>query len=257
MTGLLRTREKRVLRLTLDRGEQRNRLDGALCRSLAEALIEAEGDGSVGAVLLEAAGPVFSEGFASGEEGGEDTEAQTLLFGRTRPWLKPVVAAVQGPCLGAGLGLLAQAHIVIAAQGTQFGLTEIRLGGFPFITFPALVDVMGRRRALELALTGRLFSVSEAREFGLVHEICPAFELEDRAAHTVHHLASLSPAAVGSGLEFAAQMGGLGAARAQELAVRMAQQACSSADYAEGTAARRENRAPRWPSLTLRTPEEP
>lgn len=250
---LLISLEDRVCRLTLNRPGERNALDAALCRELLSALAGAERMPAAGAVLIGASGPVFCEGLdlARAPEPGPGVPAaelaELLNFGLRAT--KPVVVAVQGPCLGAGLGLLANAHIVLAAQGTQFGLTEIRHGAFPFPAFPALAHAMGERRALELALTGRLFSAPEARDYGLVHDICPAFELDDRAWHTARHLATLAPEPLRRGLEFARAARELPAAAARRLAETMLDETRRSPSYAEGIRALRERRPPRWPGL--------
>lgn len=253
MSALLIRQEDRVCRLSLNRPEHRNALDEALCRDLLAGLAGAERAPAINAVLLDATGPVFCEGFglehAPGLEPPENAVLLAELFSFALRSTKPVVAAVQGPCLDAGLGLLANAHIVLAAQGAQFGMTGIRHGAFPFLTFPALALAMGERRALELALTGRLFSAPEARGYGLVQEICPAFELDDRAWHTARHLASLSPEALRGGLEFTRRARQLSVEAAQRLAAEMTAVTRSSPDYAEGVRALRERRPPRWPSL--------
>ena len=79
-----------------------------------------------------------------------------------RGFSKPIVAAVAGPALGGGTGLVANCHVVIAGPNATFGLTEIRLGLWPFLVFRAVAAAAGERRALELALTGRIFDAREA-----------------------------------------------------------------------------------------------
>ena len=70
---------------------------------------------------------------------------------------KPMVAAVHGAALGGGTGLVANCHVVVALRDAAFGLTEIRLGLWPFLVFRAVAAALGERRAMELALTGRVF----------------------------------------------------------------------------------------------------
>jgi enoyl-CoA hydratase/carnithine racemase len=203
MDQLLMAREGRMLRLTLNRPEKNNLLTSSLCRDLVSALDNAERDAEVGCVLLEAAGPMFCGGLELAEEPQpEADEARERLFTFGREYRKPVVAAVQGPCLGAGVGLVANAHVVLAAQGVQFGLTEIRHGCWPYVTHRALAWAMGERRVVELSLTGRVFSAQDAMLFGLVHEIAPAFELDDRATAVARRLAESNSAALERGLEF-------------------------------------------------------
>lgn len=252
MSELLKSREGRLLRLTLNRPEKNNLLTLALRLELLAALEEAAADSQVGCVLLDASGPMFCGGLDMEEvlemgpkaAGGPDLR----LFGFGMGYAKPVVAAVQGPCLGAGVGLAANSHVVVAAQGVKFGLTEIRCGFWPFAVHGAVVRAMGERRVLELSLTGRVFSSQDAMQYGLVHEIAPAFELDDRATSVAQHLASISRDAIWCGLEF---MRRWRVEPAGSLAEEMAQELAASADFQEGVRAMREARKPDWPSLKV------
>ena len=243
-------REDRVLRLALNRPEKKNALNAVLCEALVEAVETAGDDSSVGAILIEARGDVFCAGMDLAEAAGEGAAAKTatherlFTFGlRSR---KPIVAAVAGPALGGGLGLVANAHVVVAAHGCNFGLTEIRIGMWPFVIWPAIVAAVGERRAIALAMTGRIFSVNEALQWGLVHEVAPAFELDDRASATAHHLAESSSQAMSLGLAYLKQSRGLDETAAAALALELREQAFSSEDYREGVAAFHEKRRPVW-----------
>jgi len=165
-----------LLRLTLNRPGKRNALDAALCRQLVETLDAAAADPGVGAILLLASGNVFCAGMdlAEIEQGGDTDEISALherLFTAGARLTKPLIAGVHGAALGGGTGLVANCHIVVASAGATFGLTEIRLGLWPFLVYRAVEAALGERRTLELSLTGRIFAASEAREYALVHEI--------------------------------------------------------------------------------------
>lgn len=253
MSHLLITRQDRVLRLTLNRPNENNLLTEPLCRDLFSTLRDAGGDRTVGSVLIEAAGPMFCAGLDLEEglypDAAEITETHERLFTFGLHYRKPIVAAVQGPCLGAGAGLIANAHVVVAAQGTQFALTEIRYGFWPFVTHRALALAIGERRTVELSLTGRLFSVQDALSYGLIHEIAPAFELDDRATAIARNLALSSQETLRRGLDFIQQSREMSWATAGILAADMIARTQSSADFAEGVHAARESRKPDWPSL--------
>jgi enoyl-CoA hydratase/carnithine racemase len=254
MSHLLITCQDRVLRLTLNRPDQNNLLTEPLCRDLLSTLRDAGRDRSVGAVLIEAAGPLFCGGLDLDEglfpDAGEITETHERLFTFGLHYHKPIVAAVQGPCLGAGVGLVANAHVVVAAQGTQFALTEIRYGFWPFVTHRALALALGERRTVELSLTGRVFSVQEALSFGLVHEIAPPFEVDDRASSIARNLAVSSQETLRRGLDFVQQSREMSWATAGILASEMIARTQRSADFAEGVHAARDSRKPVWPSLS-------
>lgn len=245
--------EGRVRRLTLARADKRNALNHELCKELTTALEQANQDPSVGSVLIDAEGPVFCAGMDLDDATAEDAPVRTRLHEHlfTFGWAmrKPVVAAVAGPALAGGVGLVANAHVVVAAQGSQFGLTEVRIGMWPFVVYRSLVAAVGPRRALELSLTGRVFGVNEAREYGLVHEITPAIELDDRATAIADQLAHWSPETVARGLDFVRHTADMSLGDAGRVAAMMRTENFASADFAEGVLAYREKRKPNWPSV--------
>jgi enoyl-CoA hydratase/carnithine racemase len=183
----LRTEQDgRLYRIALSSPEARNVIDADGCRDLAREFHEAEADESVGAILLEADGPIFCAGCEADEE--------LLSIGRKIE--KPIIAAVQGVVISGGLALAANAHVLVAAQGTSFGLTDIREGRWAEVFTDAIGYAIGRRRALELALSGRIFSTPEALAWGLVHHVAPAFELDDRATEVAQGIANAHPEAI-------------------------------------------------------------
>lgn len=252
-TSLGISREDRLLIVTLNRPEKRNALSFALCRELVDALGEAERDASAGAILLRAEGKAFCAGMDLEEilepDAAGRAEIHEAVFTFGARLTKPVVAAVQGPALGGGLGVAANAHILVAAEEATFGLTEIRLGLWPFMVFRAVALAVGERRAVELSLTGRIFGAAEAREWGLAHHVVPAGEADRKAREIAAALAASSPGAIRSGLEFVRQTRGLGREEAGEIAREFRTRIFTSADFREGVRAFREKRAPRWPSL--------
>lgn len=253
MPSLLEVRRQdRVLRLSLNRPEKRNALNAALCRELVETLEEAGRDPSVGAILLTGNGKSFCAGMdldeAGGAASGELSQIHERLFTAGFRLGVPLIAAVHGAALGGGTGLVANCHIVIADEGATFGLTEIRLGLWPFVVYRAVSAGLGGRRTLELALTGRIFGAAEAREMGLVHEV--AADLESRAAEIAAGVAGSSPTAIRTGLWFAHETRGRDWKEAGEIARQVRKEIFESADFQEGIRAFREKRKPIWPSLS-------
>ena len=155
-------------------------------------LKEAEADAATGSILIEAEGPMFCGGAAGDVDRG--------IFQLGVRSTKPIVAAVQGVALGAGLALIAGAHVAIAAQGSSFGFIDIREGRWNEDLFHVLSRSIGARRALELGLTGRIFTAPDALSWGLLHVVAPAFELDDRATAVARALAGADAAAVRSAL---------------------------------------------------------
>lgn len=244
------SREGAVLRVTLNRPDKRNALNAAMCQSIVETVENAETDTSVGAFLLDAKGDVFCAGMdldeAASPEAAQHTAIHERLFTIGARIRKPIVTAVQGPALGGGLGLICTSHVAVAAQGSTFGLTEIRLGMWPFVIYRSVALAVGERRALELSLMGRIFHVPEALQYGLIHESAPAFELDDRATAIAMHLAGMSPQAIGRGLEFVHKTYGVDPLTAAPLALEMRTAAFASDDFREGVAAFREKRRPNF-----------
>jgi enoyl-CoA hydratase/carnithine racemase len=185
----------RLCRIALASPEKRNVLDAASCKDLLRELRNAAADQATGAILIEADGSVFCAGVQC-----DDGDFDQSLFTIGKSIAKPIVAAVQGVAISGGLALVANAHVVVAAQGTSFGLTDIREGHWYEPIFQAVAGAVGERRALELGLTGRIFSTPEAFAWGLVHHVAPAFELDDRATEIATALANASPQAIGSAL---------------------------------------------------------
>jgi enoyl-CoA hydratase/carnithine racemase len=180
----------RVRRITLAAPAHRNILTSELARQFLTELADAEADPATGAVLIDAEGSVFCAGL----DFDDPPEDAIFTFGSLAP--KPIVAAMQGVATSAGVALLANAHIVIAAQGSSFGLTDIRDGHWHKGVQAAVQTVLGERRTRELALTGRIFTTPDALNWGLVHAATPAFELDDRALAAAQGLAGANAEAV-------------------------------------------------------------
>jgi enoyl-CoA hydratase/carnithine racemase len=250
------SREDRVLRVALNRPGKKNALSAEVCRAVIDAVEQGAEDRRIGCLLLEARGDMFCAGMDLTEASSADAAELSVLHDRFFTLgarvAKPIVAAVSGPALGGGVGLIANAHIAIAAQGCSFGLTEIRVGMWPFLIWRAMVTAVGERRATALALTGRIFSANEALQWGLLHEIAPAFELQDRAIATAEHLANSAPQVIRLGLSFVRQMRDADSSESTRLAHAFRQEAFDGADFSEGTAAFREKRKPVWADISAR-----
>ena len=243
--------EARVLTITLNRPERRNALNLKICRDLTDAFDRADTDRSIGAIVLNANGPVFCGGMDL-KEVLEINENQLVavherLFTTIQRMRTPIVAAVHGSALAGGTGLVANAHIVIAKPDTIFALTEIRIGLWPVLIFRSVAHAMGERRTVELALTGRDFSAAEAMDYGLVTEI--AEDPLQRATELARELSGFSPIALRAGLDYVHQIRGLDWENAGRVGRVTRDRLLSSDDFKEGSRAFLEKRQPSWPSL--------
>jgi enoyl-CoA hydratase/carnithine racemase len=196
-----------VVRLVLNRPEQRNALDPELAGALSSAVESASADASTRVIVITGAGSAFCAGakldalLAASER--NDVQAVRASFGvieqvyrallAARP---PLIAAVNGPALAGGAGIVGACDLAIASDRASLGYPEILLGLTPGMVLTLLVQQAGVRAALDLALTGRRVSAEEAARFGLVTEVVPADDLEARVAERARQLAALSPSAV-------------------------------------------------------------
>jgi enoyl-CoA hydratase/carnithine racemase len=246
------SREGRVLRVVLNRSEKRNALNGALCRELVAAIEKGDRDAGVGAILLSGAG----KSFCSGMDLSEMLTSSQASLGPVHERLftigarvtTPIIAAVHGAALAGGTGLAANAHVVVASDDATFGLTEIRIGLWPFVVFRAVVAAVGERRAVELGLTGRIIDAKEAAAIGLAHYVTRAAELETRAGEIATAVANTSAEAITRGLRFVSETRGMDSEQAGKVAQQSRQELFRTPDFAEGIRAFREKRPPQWPS---------
>jgi enoyl-CoA hydratase/carnithine racemase len=159
---------------------------------------------------------------------------------------KPIIAMVNGPALAGGMGLMVACDLVIAADTASFGTTEIAVGLWPMMITAEIIRNVGRKRTLELMLTGRKLSAAEALDCGLINRVVPAAELEAETRKLAGEIADRSPAAVGLGLR--------AFYRAQDMefepALRYLQgelgRVLALEDAAEGIAAFLQKRPPVW-----------
>lgn len=241
----------RVQTITLNRPEKRNALSLDLCRELVDAFDHADHSGVVGAIVLNANGPAFCAGMDLKEaitiDQNQLARIHDRLFTLIHRLRTPIIAAVHGAALAGGTGLAANSHIVIAAPDATFGLTEIRIGFWPMMIYRALEQAMGQRRTLELSLTGRIFNATEARDYGLVTEISD--DPLKRAHEIGVHLASFSPIAIGTGLDYVRQIHGHDWEHAGKVGHLTRARLIESKDFQEGCDAFREKRQASWPSL--------
>jgi enoyl-CoA hydratase/carnithine racemase len=190
-----------VARITLNRPDKLNALGigaGSNRDEIASALALADADGAVGSVLLCAAGRAFCAGgdlAGSGNRGDETVldnhlfnERILAFFAAFNGMHKPVIAAVHGLCLGAGLGMLAQCDLVIAADDARFGLVEGRIG-HPGAS--ELVPLIGAQWTKFLIYTGELIDARRAAEIGLVLVVEPAATLQARSFELARRIAAM------------------------------------------------------------------
>ncbi len=185
---LRRTDEGPVATVALARPESHNALNAALIEELTTCFEELAGEDAVRAVVLTGEGQSFCAGADIGymretagfsyEENIEDARRLATMFRTVDECPKPVVAKVAGAAIGGGVGLVAAADVAVAAEGTRFAFSEVRLGIAPATIAPFVVRKIGFSQARALFLTGERFSAGRAREMGLVHQVALAEDLD-------------------------------------------------------------------------------
>jgi methylglutaconyl-CoA hydratase len=195
-----------VARLTLNRPDKHNALDGATLQVLHEQLIALRNDAGVRLVVLTGAGASFCAGadiahmrsmmHATEQQNEEDA----MLLARCLRTLDelpcPVIARVNGNVFGGGVGVIACADIAIAVGTARFALTEVRLGIVPAVISAYVVAALGPRQARRLFLTGATFDAPEAQALGLLHFIAPADQLDALVASQIDLLLRGGPQAL-------------------------------------------------------------
>ena len=214
LVDLTATLRDRVAVLTLNRPESLNAFSSAMGRSLTTALRACDADDEVRVVVITGAGRAFCAGADfSGGAGVFGTPDDTDATGNKKPpfssdplddfhpWdvRKPVIAAINGHAVGIGLTMTLQCDIRIVADEAKLGIVQVRRGIMPDLhSHWTLPRVVGYARASELMLTGRMFSGTQAAQWGLAAESAPASAVLDRAAELARDLAvNTAPLSVG------------------------------------------------------------
>jgi enoyl-CoA hydratase len=195
----------RVGLIRLNRPQALNALNRALIRELAAALDAFEADDNIGCTVITGSEKAFAAG-ADVKEMADKTFTEAYLGDFAATWdraatvRKPVVAAVAGFALGGGCELAMQCDLIIAADNAKFGQPEIKLGIIPGIGgTQRLTRAVGKAKAMDLILTGRMMDAAEAERAGLVARIVPAGSLIDEAMKVAETIASLSlPSVLGA-----------------------------------------------------------
>ena len=185
--------------VTLNRPEALNALNAGLMSELAQALDAFEADDAVGAIVITGGEKAFAAG-ADIKQMREKTFMDCYLedflspdWERTARCRKPVIAAVAGFALGGGCELAMMCDIMIAADTAKFGQPEISIGTIPGLGgTQRLTRAIGKSKAMDMCLTGRMMDAEEAERAGLVSRIVPAAELQAEALKAAGKIAAMS-----------------------------------------------------------------
>lgn len=187
-----------VLRLTINRHEQRNALDSETVMELGEALVAAESDDSVRCIVITGAGDrAFCSGmdlksFAAGAQ-RRDPNRPGLEVLNARIYPKPVIAAANGSAVAGGFELMLACDLAVASDQAKFGMPEVKRGLAPGAGGTRLPRRIPLAVALEMGLTGEFISAARALELGLVNRVVPADKVQDEALALAAQIAANAP----------------------------------------------------------------
>ena len=194
----------RVTWLTLNRLERRNPLGLEMMEALLDALTTLPEECS--AVVIAGAGPVFSAGHDLAEVLGGDESELEKIFARCTELMEtvsripqPVVARVHGVATAAGCQLVAATDLAVAAESARFATPGVKIGLFCSTPMVPISRAIGRKRAMEMLLTGQMIDARTALEWGLVNRVVPDEQLDDAVSELVESIIAFSPAVIALG----------------------------------------------------------
>jgi len=258
MTGnapvLLEERDQGVLRLTLNRPEARNALSVALMSALLDALGRAATEPPARVVVIAGAGPAFCAGHDLRElRTDQRRETYESVFAQCSELMlaivrlpKPVIAEVHGVATAAGCQLVATCDLAVAAEDARFATPGVNIGLFCSTPMVALTRAVGRKRAMEMLLTGDLIDAATAQAIGLVNRVVPREGLRDAADGLAREIAGKSALTVAIGKEAFYRQAELDLAAAYRYAAEVMTTNMLAGDPGEGIDAFLAKRAPVW-----------
>jgi len=242
--------------ITLNRPDQRNALNDEVAGLIAAALVSAQADSHVRAIVLTGAG---NKAFCAGGDlkaGSDDSPFEVDPAHPTNPIIelfktfekttKPTIARVNGHALAGGMGLMCACDIAIAVESATFGVPETGIGLFPMMILPYMLRAMPRRKLLEWCITGARWSAQEAAEAELLNRVVSAEELDPAIEELLAVIVERSPSAIRLGKTGLHAIEDMTLAQSFEFAQLMLPNMARTQDAQEGFLAFREKRAPRF-----------
>jgi enoyl-CoA hydratase len=242
----------RVGVIRLNRPQALNALNKALIGELTQAVEAFDADDKIGCMLITGSDKAFAAG-ADIKEMADKPFIEAYLGDFVSNWdavahaRKPIVAAVAGFALGGGCELALQSDVVIAADNAKFGQPEIKLGVIPGIGgTQRLTHAVGKAKAMDLILTGRMMDAAEAEKAGLVARVVPAANLMDEAMKVADTIANMSLPSVLAAKEAVNRAFESGLSEGVVFERRIFHALFATEDQKEGMKAFVEKRAPKW-----------
>ncbi len=251
---VLVARDGAIVTLTFNRPEARNAMTWGMYQRLYEVCEEVDADDSIRVLILKGAGgKAFVAGtdisqftkFKDGEDGIKYEKDGDKRSGRISKVKKPVIAQIEGVCVGGGFGIAAGADIRIGTPESRFGLPIARTLGncLSMGNYAAFMDLIGPSRLKEMVFQARLMGADEALTAGFLHQIVPSADIEKTVKDIAQKVASHAPLTLWATKEAVRR---LQASRALPDGDDIVRKVYGSDDFKEGVAAFVEKRSPRW-----------
>jgi enoyl-CoA hydratase/carnithine racemase len=242
-----------TVRITLNRPEKRNALSLDLMQELLGVLRAVGERSDARAIVLEGAGAAFSAGHDLAELVGRDLPFYQRVFDVCTELMEtihrvpqPVIAKVRGIATAAGCQLVAACDLAVAADTARFATPGVKIGLFCSTPMVPLSRAIGRKRALEMLLTGEPISAATAQEWGLVNRVVPEAGLDEAVTALVTAIDRSSPLTVAIGKEAFYEQIELDEHRAYDLTKSVMTMNAMAADAQEGICAFLDKRPPTW-----------
>ncbi len=252
-TSVIVSRNESIGIITLNRPEFNNTFNVPLANELNNALTDFENDENVNVIIINANGRNFCTGIDINDLKGKSNieylkwiELMEQMNLTIAAMGKPVIASVHKIAVANGIGLVAACDLAIAADNAKFGATAVNVGLFCMGPAVPLLKSLGRKKTLELIMTGDLIDAHEAERIGLINKVVPADMLEEETLKFARKLASKSPLALQLGKKSFYRMEDLDLKKAMELTNNHFASLCTTEDAHEGVDAFLNKRAPVW-----------
>jgi len=239
--------------ITLNRPQAMNTFNVPFARELNDALWDMENDPDIRVVVIDANGKHFSTGISLDEfKGKTNKEFREFIHlmdehnHTISKMKKPVIASVKGYALANGAGLSFACDLTVAAEDAKFGTTAINVGLICLGPAAPLSLNVGRKKALEMVLTGDMLTAAEAEKLGLVNKVVPSDKLEEATLDLARKLAAKSPLALQAGKAGIYSMQDVPYHKALDMLSDQFAALCCTEDAGEGVKAFLEKRKPTW-----------
>ncbi len=251
--NLLVTLDGSAARIVLNRPQKRNVLSLELMDEMTAALRDVSARRDTRAIVIEGAGPAFSAGHDLSEMIGRDREFLAQLFDRCNVMMQmlhevpqPVIAKVHGIATAAGCQLVAACDLAVAAEGTRFATPGVKIGLFCSTPMVPVSRAVGRKRAMQMLLTGEPIDAMTALEWGLVNQVVPPERLELAVVDLIEAIARSSAHTVATGKHAFYEQVDRGESAAYEHCELVMTENALAHDAQEGMTAFLEKRQPVW-----------